>query len=76
MVLNKYYNFLRSFLCLIFFQLNGTSSADETALLEGTEGLNDMGRGLRQIHGFLPTLPKWKYSQFIAVNPLGLYIDS
>ena len=76
MVLNKYYNFLRSFQCLIFFQLNGTSSADETALLEGTEGLNDMGRGLQQIHGFLPILPKWKYSQFIAVNPLGLYIDS
>ena len=23
---------------------------------------------LRQIHGFLHTLPKWKYSHFIAVN--------
>ena len=76
MVLSKYYDFLRSFLCLKFFQLSGTSSADETALLERTEGLNDVSRGVRQIHGFLPTLPKWKYSQFIAVNPLGFCIYS
>ena len=54
-----------------YFQLYGTTSADETALLEGTEGLSDVGRGLRQFHGFLSTLPRWEYSQFIAVNPLG-----
>ena len=43
------------------------------------ENRKSQSKGLRQIHGFLHTLPKWKYSPFIAVNPFvlrRLFIES
>ena len=35
----------------------------------GPELKYSQSKGLRKIYGFLHTLPRWKYSHFIAPNP-------